>query len=346
MNPENILIEAWLMAGAQAPKQLACPDESSLAALATRQLEEDEARRLTIHLTECSDCRRYVARLAADRSVPTPTGARLSDLLAGQAISEAWRNWIRGVISYLPLDDEELGAPVVAGYDEVSPIRIDDLGRLIVELVSEQPIPAGSRVHLALVNEGARLDLCDVSVGRRGIYAVVDLSALDPRPGVLRAGVLAAEPVTVAAEPPTILSLLAAIQDDQLYGTEFWDLFAPISALGSGLAAKLAHEIAVEEGDRTTRSQRMRVGAGAATDRTPAGRVQYALNALEEYGLLWLECNGTPLGGAAESARQLRAVVSPALQTETEQTVIPVSKPMPAEDTAQVVQVQRRKETP
>jgi len=346
MNPETILVEAWLKAGAQASEGRMCPDEPRLTSLVTRQLPEDEARRVTLHLTECPDCRRAAARLAASRAVPTPAGASLSDLLAGPSISESWRSWIRGLISYLPQDEDDMSVPVVAGYEELSPVRIDDLGRLIVEIASERPAPSGTRVHLALLNEGVRLDLCDVTVGARGIYAVVDLSALDPRPGVVRAGVLAAEPVRVAARPPTLLSQLAAIQDESLYGTEFWDRFAPLVALGSSLAAQLAHEIAIEEGDRTTRSQRPRMGAGADTDRTPAGRVQYSLNALEEYAALWLECNGTPLEGASESACQLRAAISPALQSEAEQTVIPVSRPAQAEAPANAVQAPRRKETP
>ena len=90
MNPETILVEAWLKAGAQASEGRMCPDEPRLTSLVTRQLPEDEARRVTLHLTECPDCRRAVARLAASRAVPAPAGASLSDLLAGPSISE-WK---------------------------------------------------------------------------------------------------------------------------------------------------------------------------------------------------------------------------------------------------------------
>jgi hypothetical protein len=318
-----------------------------LTALATRQLPEDEARRLTLHLTECAGCRQILARLASRKAVPTLAGAALAELLAERAITDSWREWIRGLVGYLPPDDEDFGVAAVDGYEELSPLRIDDLGRLIVELAPVDTVPPGKRVHLALMGDGSRLDLCDVAIGPRGLYAVVDLSALDPRPGLLRSGTLAAEPVRAAAAPPTLLSELGAIQDEALYGTEFWDRFAPITAIGDRLTAQLAHEIAAAEGDLTTRAPRLRSGQGLETDRTPTGRVQYALNALEEYATLWHECNGTPLEGAADCARRLRAAISPSVQAEVEQTVIPASKPAPVEDTIHATPVQRvRKETP
>src|SRR5689334_14861187 len=142
MNPESILVEAWLKAGLQAGQGQICPNESTLASLVTRLLPEDEARRVALHLTECPDCRRAMARLTSSRAVPTPGGASLSELLAGNAITESWRSWVRGLVTYLPQDEEDLAVAAVPGYEELSPTRIDDLGRLIVELAPEEALPA------------------------------------------------------------------------------------------------------------------------------------------------------------------------------------------------------------
>jgi hypothetical protein len=327
MNPETLLVNAWLKAGSQVSDDIGCPGDAALGSLLTRQLPEQEARRLTAHLASCASCRRTVAQLVSRRAVPTPAPVTLAALLASGEVTEAWRGWVRGLVNTLPAEDDELGVAAPAGYQELSPPRIDARGRLIVELAASQAVPAGTRVLLGLASDGARLDLCEVSVRSGSLHAVVDLSAFQPRSGTLRPGVLAAQPVHAYSDIPAILPILANLHDNALSGPEFWDRFAPVAAHGDGLAAALAHEIIAAESDPTTCAPRLRATSTVAdiapADKTPIGRVQYALNSMEAYAALWKECNGKDLDGAAGLAAQMRAALAPIRDPGAARTAVP-----------------------
>ena len=351
MNPETLLVDAWLNAGIQSSIELVCPGEATLTALVSRQMPEQEARRLTLHLTSCASCRRAVAGLVALHAAPTTGAVALADLLARHEVTEAWRSWVHGLVSCLPADADDVGGMPLSGYEEIAPSHIDAQGRLIVDLMPGQAPRTGDRVRLGLSSEGTRLDLCEVTIRSGRLRAVVDLSAFHPRPGVLRPGVLEAEDVPVPAAIPALLPILAELQDGTVTGAPFWDrLTSSVEAFGNQLDTLLAHEIEIAESDQTTRAPHSRAGAmsaaGELTDKTPIGRVQYTLHALEEYASLWKECNGKELDGAVVVASHLRAALSPPSAPALQQNIISEPALSAVEQAARIVEVPRsRRET-
>lgn len=372
MNTENLFIEAWLKAGLGASAEPLCPEDSTLDDLVGKRLGADEARLVTMHLACCASCRKYVARQVAFFAVPSTKPVTLRGLLSKGAVTQAWRDWVRDLVSFLPPEEEEMNSFANAEYEVASPLRIDDLGRLIVELAFLHPQPAGTKATLALENQGTRLELCDVTVRRDSLYAVVDLSAFEPRPGILREGVFALEMVPIAAKQKGLLPFLAGLQKENLQGAEFWDRFAPeAAAYGGRMAEALAQEIPMLEADRTTRAPSLRakgaeafseetlanikVGKEPATGRfkpqaqeessvlpstTAADRVQYALRTLEEYAVTWRECNSEELPGIQDYISQLRS----ALSGEPEgQTVAPGLRKSVVEPSEQSVPARSRR---
>src|SRR5436190_4334682 len=105
MNPQTLMIEAWLQAAAERPRPPGCLSTESLEGLARGDLAEREARLSMLHLTQCSECRSAFARLAALSAAPARP-VTLRELLAQEELQPAWRTWLHTLVYRLPLETE------------------------------------------------------------------------------------------------------------------------------------------------------------------------------------------------------------------------------------------------
>lgn len=356
MNPQNLLIESWLQAAADLPRPPGCLTDEILEGLARHELTAKEARSATLHLTQCAPCRRVVARLAAQSAVPARPVA-LRELLAQGDVGIAWRDWIQGLVCRLPVETET--RPAGANHDTVA-ARIDTRGRLIVEAVYATPPREGSRARLTLTDAGRELEVCEAVIRQGRLYAVVDLSAFSPRPGVLRDEVLSLEAVKADYRQPTPLMQLEQWRRERLRGVEFWDRFTALSeAHPNQLANSLLADIE-PDAERTTRGARVRAASEVTEIRREGSwetTLAYARATLKEFARTWQESNGAELpqarqalelleqvtqraSGATVSAPRARkaepesseatisqARLAPALEDSSERTVIQPARP-------------------